>query len=298
MEQSLIEQFADAIKQEPNDKQTTYSAIVSRIDEEGTIWVYVAGSDKDTPTAQTGVEVKKGDSVTVEWRNNKLFIAGNYSNPSAGINRVQDVEVAAKVAKESAESAVYDAGRAKDAAEDAIETANSVRGIAQTAQNYAESAKDSAQNASAMANAAGIAASVAQAAAEAAQGDIDEQKEWFWHDATGTHVLGNERGYRNDIDSAGMKIVDTLTQEPVTKFAVNDVRVGRESENNIHITNNRFEMINEGTAVAYLEGERLKSGDAEITNLYMKTHGTDGSEIGALGFVMRSNGHLSIRRLK
>lgn len=147
MEQSLIDQFADAIKQDPKEKKTTYSAIVSRIDEEGVIWVYVAGADKDTPTAQTGVEVNKGDNVTVEWRNNKLYIAGNYSNPSTGVARVQDVEDAAKVAKESAENAVYDAGRARDAAEQAEGKAAEADAAAREAFVSAQSASDSAHSA-------------------------------------------------------------------------------------------------------------------------------------------------------
>lgn len=144
MEQRIIDQFVNAIKQEPNDKKTTYSAIVSRIDEEGIIWVYVAGSDNDTPTAQTGVEVKKGDNVTVEWRNNKLYIAGNYSNPSAGVERVQDVETAAKVANEAAESAVLDASRARDAAEQAEGKAGEANRAADNASQSAQEASDSA----------------------------------------------------------------------------------------------------------------------------------------------------------
>ena len=147
MEQGIIEQFVNAIKQEPNDKKTTYSAIVSRIDEEGVIWVYVAGADKDTPTAQTGVEVKKGDNVTVEWRNNKLYIAGNYSNPSAGVSRVQEAEIAAKVANEAANNAVYDAGRARDAAEQAQGKAAEADTAARNASQSAQEASDSAHSA-------------------------------------------------------------------------------------------------------------------------------------------------------
>lgn len=144
MEQGIIEQFVNAIKQDPNDKKTTYSAIVSRIDEEGVIWVYVAGADKDTPTAQTGVEVSKGDHVTVEWRNNKLYIAGNYSNPSAGTERVTNVENAARIANEAAQNAVYDAGRAMEAAAYAELRASEASAYADEAQESANSATESA----------------------------------------------------------------------------------------------------------------------------------------------------------
>ena len=148
MELGIIEQFAKAIKQEPNDKKTTYSAIVSRIDEEGIIWVYVAGSDNDTPTAQTGVEVKKGDNVTVEWRNNKLYIAGNYSDPSAGSARVAAVEDSAARANDAAIRAVNDASIAKIAADQAVADAETAREAAESADDAAQSATQSAEDAS------------------------------------------------------------------------------------------------------------------------------------------------------
>lgn len=162
MEQGIIEQFVNAIKQEPDDKKTTYSAIVSRIDEEGVIWVYVAGADKDTPTAQTGVEVKKGDNVTVEWRNNKLYIAGNYSNPAAGMARVVNVEMAAQAANQAAQNAVADAGRAREAAE-------SVEGIARHAEEVAEGVEDLAKSAKTAADTAFTNLSQVQSVLEVAQ---------------------------------------------------------------------------------------------------------------------------------
>lgn len=83
-----VQDFVNAIKEEPQDTNKTYNATVSHIDDEGVVWVYLQGSNKETPTASTSTEVKKGDSVTVQWRNNKLYIGGNYSNPSAGVGTV------------------------------------------------------------------------------------------------------------------------------------------------------------------------------------------------------------------
>lgn len=89
IEENAIRELVGALS--PGDagqKSNTYSAIVSHIDNEGTVWVILAGSDKETPTASTSTEVKRGDAVTVSWRDNKLYIGGNYSNPSAGVTTV------------------------------------------------------------------------------------------------------------------------------------------------------------------------------------------------------------------
>ena len=79
-----VQEFVNAIKEPPQDTNNTYNAVVSHIDDEGVVWVYLQGSEIETPTASTSSEVEAGDSVTVQWRNNKLYIGGNYSNPSAG----------------------------------------------------------------------------------------------------------------------------------------------------------------------------------------------------------------------
>ena len=83
-----VQEFVNAIKDTSVDTNKTYGATVSRIDGEGVVWVNIHGSGKETPTASTSTEVKRGDNVTVEWRNNKLYIGGNYSNPSAGMSTV------------------------------------------------------------------------------------------------------------------------------------------------------------------------------------------------------------------
>ena len=148
MNNNAIEQFISAVKEPEYETNTTYSAIVSRVDSEGVVWVNLAGSEKETPTASTSADVKAGDVVTVQWRNNQLYIAGNYSNPSAGSIRVNAVELAAQIANQAATNAVEDAGVARAAAEDAKATADSVHGIAVQAQADADEAKTAAGNAS------------------------------------------------------------------------------------------------------------------------------------------------------
>ena len=145
VESNAVEALTKALSQDPQNTNNTYTAVVSRIDNEQIVWVQIAGSDKETPTASTSAEVKQGDVVTVEWRNNKLYIAGNTSNPSAGIIRVDAVERASETARLAAETAVGYSNEAKEAAEQATTTANSIREIAEKAETSANAASESAE---------------------------------------------------------------------------------------------------------------------------------------------------------
>lgn len=89
MNDGAIKDFVESIKTETEKTNKTYTAIVTAVDREGVVWVNLAGSTKETPTASTAAEVKRGDVVSVEWRDNKLYIAGNATNPSAGIITVR-----------------------------------------------------------------------------------------------------------------------------------------------------------------------------------------------------------------
>lgn len=144
---NAVQELVESLKPTPQDTNSTYSAVVSRVDEENVVWVNLVGSEKETPTASTSSEVKSGDVVTVEWRNNRLYIVGNNSNPSAGIIRVANVEAAANTAREAANNAVTDADRAREAADSAVETAKGVEGIAKDAQTNAGIAKNAADSA-------------------------------------------------------------------------------------------------------------------------------------------------------
>ncbi len=145
--QNLVEEIIDAIKPDKKTRNTIHSAVVARVDDQGTVWVYVAGSNRETPTASTSAEVKPGDAVTVEWRNDRLYIAGNYSDPSAGILRVANVEAAAQVASMAAAQAVEDASTAKTAAESAVKSAGEAATAAGDAQTSANNASEYAARA-------------------------------------------------------------------------------------------------------------------------------------------------------
>ena len=135
-----IQEFIESLRETPVDTIKTYSAVVSRIDDEGVVWVYLAGSNKETPVASASAEVKNGDNVNVEWRNNKLYIAGNVSNPSAGVTRV-------KVTENVANTAIQDASRANEAANIAFDSANVAKDSAVQALTSATEASASAMDA-------------------------------------------------------------------------------------------------------------------------------------------------------
>ena len=105
MAKDLISEFVGAISTDTPKPNTTYNAIVSRVDADGTVWVSVEGSSHETPTASVSSEVKRGDAVKVEWRNNKLYIAGNYTDPAVGAEKVESVNTTAREALELADSA-------------------------------------------------------------------------------------------------------------------------------------------------------------------------------------------------
>ena len=147
MELNAIESLVKELIPDHAEPNNTYNAVVSQIDNDGTVWVNVAGGTIDTPTASKSSEVEVGDSVTVEWRANKLYIAGNASNPSAGSIRVDAVERATEQAMTAAQSAVQDAGIAREAAESAQADAESAHTAATNAQTSASNALTAAQNA-------------------------------------------------------------------------------------------------------------------------------------------------------
>lgn len=269
VEDKTIREFIGAIKEEPEIPSTTQTGVVSRIDEEGTVWVYLSGSDRETPTAANASEVKRGDAVNVEWRNNRLYISGNYTDPSAGSERVRAIQDSALQAADAAGRALVAADSAEASAAIAKQTTDEINAYAETAGKTvtqilndgetagtaAQEAKDAAQAAqnslkSVVQGATTVekAVSVMQTALEAVV-DYDPQNdtttEYFWHDANGAHVLGTSGDYRNDITSEGMEIVDTSTEDAVARFGVSGAQVGKDESARLNINPDALSAYNE-----------------------------------------------------
>lgn len=254
----IVDEFVKALKPTNKERPKAYSAEVSKIDDEGVVWVYLAGSEAETPTALSSSEVKAGDSVNVEWRNNKLYIAGNTSNPSAGTIRVTAVEQASQIANDAAVRAVRDAGIAQESAE--------------TAQEAAQSAQDSLKSVVTGAQTVEKAVSVMQTALEAVvdyDPTTDTTKEYFWHDANGAHVLGTSGDYRNDINSNGMKIVDTATENAVAEFGTDGAQIGQDADTHAVIDYHSLQLIaKEGRTFFHVSDLRNQEGIATLTDYF------------------------------
>ena len=157
----------------------------------------------------------------------------------------EEAKTAADTAREKAEAATTDAATAKQKAEEATSSAALAQQKAESATAAAETAHSAAQSATSDARAAGIAAATAQAAAEAAQGDIDDQKKYFYHDRLGAHVLDAAGGaYRTDIKPDGVQIVQTATETPIAKYG-EAIQIGSKSGNMMIISAEDFKIQND-----------------------------------------------------
>ena len=170
-----------------------------------------------------------------------------------------EAKTAADTAREKAEAATTDAATAKQKAEEATSSAALAQQKAESATAAAGAAHSAAESATSDARTAGLAAATAQAAAEAAQGDIDDQKKYFYHDKLGAHVLGAAGGsYRTDVKADGMQIVQTATETPIASYGETST-IGATAGDHVTIA---------------ADGMRIESGAAQIAKFGIIKAGT------------------------
>ena len=206
------------------------------------------GTDRDIPASvsritATATSDSDTGTVTVELEDGEEMELGCIGSVSEGDTVTVHVQgtTAQVIAADGWGDAIADA------------TASALAS-AETAAEAASDAVESAAEASDAAQSAGIAAAVAQAAAEAAQGDIDEMENWFYHDTLGAHVLGNSDGYRTDIVSTGMNVVDTTDQQPVMSMGASGGQVGKSSGYHLVLLPTELSMRDaKENRVAYIE---------------------------------------------
>lgn len=78
------------------------------------------------------------------------------------------------------------------------------------------------------------------------------------------------------------------TEEP-------SITIGAGTDTNLKITPDKMQFMDNGNEAASLSNDRLKANSTEITNLYMRSVDSSGNTVGTLGWVARSNGHLSLK---
>ena len=268
MMEKTIKELLKAIRSSDTKKTNPYdtSATVTRV-ENGVAYVHIPGGVEETPVKLT-VNVQPGDEVQIRVGGGQAWITGNETAPPTD-------DKVANVAAETAMDAARTAAEAGSAAASAAQAADTAWRHANDAAQAAESAQNSLKSVVAGAVTVEKAVSVMQTALEAVvdyDPSTDTTKEYFWHDANGAHVLGTSGDYRNDIDSTGMKIVDTSTETTVAEFG-ETVRVGKESEAHLSMTNSSlkgedsdgertFEITSVGASVPI---ERLYDAGFRIT---------------------------------
>lgn len=232
--------------------------------------------------AQTKAEEAAIAAATAQTKADAASTAASTAQSSAAT-----AAQAAATAQSTADAAKASASSASNAASAAQTKANEAASAAETAQSKADSAGTAAAKAQSSANAAGEAASSAQAAAEAAQtaagtaqADIDSQKEYFWHDANGAHVLGSKTAatrYRTDIDSEGMHIKDVSGEvQEVAKFTAEGVQIGKDGEAHQEMDYRSLSLIDkEKTPFFEVKDLRDKTGAAVLES----THYGDGKTV-------------------
>lgn len=162
-----------------------------------------------------------------------------------------EAKTAAETARKEAEAATTDAATAKQKAEEATSSAALAQQKAESATAAAGAAHTAAESATSDARAAGIAAATAQAAAEAAQGDIDDQKKYFYHDKLGAHVLDPAGGkFRTDVKSSGLYIVDASKEKATAYFGAINCKIGNDEGSSIRIDGSGIDIMAEGQPLA------------------------------------------------
>lgn len=162
-----------------------------------------------------------------------------------------EAKTAAETARKEAEAATTDAATAKQKAEEATSSAALAQQKAESATAAAGAAHTAAESATSDARAAGIAAATAQAAAEAAQGDIDDQKKYFYHDKLGAHVLDPAGGkFRTDVKPSGLYIVDASKEKATAYFGAINCKIGNDEGSSIRIDGSGIDIMAEGQPLA------------------------------------------------
>lgn len=180
-------------------------------------------------------------------------------------SKAEDAGNAATKAQSDAASAKTAATAAQTKADEAATAAATAQSKADTASTAAATAQSKAEDATASANAAGRAASNAQAAAEAAQGDIDSQRTYFWHDSDGSHVLGEQDGYRSDVRADGLHVLSAKDSSELARFTASGSQLGADNRAHQSMDYHSWRLVDaDGVEFAHVSDMRDENGELEF----------------------------------
>lgn len=126
---------------------------------------------------------------------------------------------------------------------------------ASTAITNASGAVETSKQAAADASAAKTTAEAAAQSALTAKTDIEDTRQWFWHDSDGAHVESLTKGstdahYRTDIIGTGMQVVETGSGDTVAEFGASGATIGKADTWHITMESDGY-TIYEGTTTRY-----------------------------------------------
>lgn len=279
-----VREFYKAVEGVKSKKTGGYDvqATVRRV-EDGVAWVHIPDGVDETPARLT-INAKEGDVVQVRVVNGRAFLVGNASAPptdnTEAIKALSQADIAtqaATIARLKAEEATTDAARAHEAADAAQQSADDAAQAASDAQDSADAASDALQSVVTGATTVEKAVSVMQTALEAVvdyDPTTDTTKEYFWHDANGAHVLGADSGYRNDVDSSGMKIVNVNTEKTAAEFGADGAQIGETGKSHVSIDYHSLQLVDRNNNT-YMHVSDLRGADGYAS--YADTFTGDGS---------------------
>lgn len=214
---------------------TNGTATVVRVDQDGTHWVRISGSDVETPVnGAITVDAKAGDTVQYHLEDTRISITGNATSPSVGGTYVSQ---AMAPVERKANTALAEASRAKEAADTAESEAYRAHVAADAAQTSANEAAASASTASTAAQSALLGLSTVE--------DVVDVLAWLSAHSkatTDTSMAEGKAYYVRDATTGGMTSV---------KSAVNPSALGwveaAESEDTEAVDGKTYYELNAGT---------------------------------------------------
>lgn len=222
-----------------------------------------AASDAAQESAASAKE--SADAATESAKTAQAKAEDATESAATAQSKAEDAGNAATKAQSDAASAKTAATAAQAKADEAATAASTAQSKADTASTAAATAQSKAEDATTAANNAGKAAANAQAAAEAAQGDIDEEKTYFWHDSEGAHVLGEAEGYRSDVKSDGLHVLSAKDSTELANFTASGAQIGKTSGTHVTLDSDSLDIMDGTTTSASFGASTIDLGTESAT---------------------------------